>query len=98
MESCSTSVGSILSAIVFQIEEENKADPMMQYEKETLVTHRSQINASLNSVLSVNSVVTQGDKDEALNQNDLVDELEAAYQKLTYEHTVVETNFSHKFA
>jgi hypothetical protein len=66
MESGSTSVGSILSAIVFQIEEENKADPMMQEEVQS--THRSKMGpTSIESVMSLNTLEDAGEKEDILN-------------------------------
>jgi hypothetical protein len=41
------------------------------------------------------SLATQGNEeiDETLNKDDLVNELEGIYEKLTMQHSVVETNF-----
>lgn len=105
MKSGDTTVGSMLSAMIFQIEEQNKknVDPIDKQQMAILKKGSSMmipsklLNArSSNHLISVNG--DAGEQGEESQRAKLMADLDDMYNKISVEQAVVQTDYSHVFA
>ena len=82
--------------MVFQIEEENKT-VVEAIGSQNIESKPSIQGAQVLATASQQTIETAQTYEKELTKDDLVDELEGIYTKLTMEHSVVETNFQHVF-
>ena len=104
MESGNTSIGGIMSAMIFQIEEANKKsmDPLDKAPVAIIKKGSQNLLPKELNRRSTNNCLSANDQDFSLFEDQqrqkLMGELNDLYNKISVEHAVVQTDYSHVFA
>ena len=100
MDSANTTVGGILGAMIYQIEEANKnnLDPLDRAPIITKKGSQAVIPRELNRRSTNLLVSDDASMNEDMQRSKLMAELNDLYNKISVEHAVVKTDYSHVFA